>query len=118
MNYPHHDDFYFQDPKDPQRQLWLKHVPVISTAHITKEDGAVLERSRGGCHVCGHPLACGVLDVCSEGAQYLITTDAAVWEADAGAFKDLLSHFAALGYRWIILDRDGDKIPGLTTFDW
>lgn len=93
-------------------------VPVISNSHITREDGALLERSRGGCHVCGHPLACGVLDVCSEGAQYLVTTDLEPWELESTPLKDVLSQFAALGYRWIILDRDGDVLKDLPTFDW
>ena len=114
LNYKSHDQF-----TEGHCSLFTP-VPVISTSHITAEDGALLSKGNAGCHYCGHPAACGVLAVLSDGAGHLVSTDPELWEGCGTnkALDDLLSQFRALGYPWIILDGEGDIIDGLPTFDW
>lgn len=105
MNYPHSDA-----PHGERINHWQKHVPVISTGHITKEDGEIILME-------GHPY---ILDKADDGAWTLVKTSFAHWQGGGISpdFRELLQHFESRGYPWIILDRDGEIVEGLPTFEW
>lgn len=107
MKYPQHD-------APSGEHWWQKRVPVISTSHITEEDGLFLVDSLR----YPHPA---VIDSYSDGAAFLIRLhgDTGGWpHCVSEEFVRLISGFADSGYSWIILDRDGDVIPDLPTFNW
>lgn len=92
-------------------------IPVISTAHITREDGKFL--------LDAYPVRSYnlLLDSVRDGEDHivghLLKTDE---RATSGILSEnlckILRDFAALGYLWLILDVDGDIVAGLETFDW
>jgi len=104
MNYP---------PATPTTHGPSRHimqVPVISTFHITKEDGQRLalddwRDSLAACHGDGHILhfEADSLDDFSEFSE---------------PFQDMISEFADLGYTYLRLDIDGEILPDLPTFEW
>lgn len=89
---------------------YVKHIPAISTAHITENDGALLR----GLPVCDRIL----MEILSEGAGHMIRTGWAYNYHWSEPFRNLVKEFHALGYPWIILEADGDKIEGVPTFEW
>lgn len=104
FNYPSNEQL-------SQGDLWcLRHVPVISTAHITAQDGQRL-RANATSRDC-------VMDHDPDGAWHMVNTTAGVSVFASAEYNELLNAFADKGYPWIILDADGDKIEGVPTFDW
>ncbi len=87
-------------------------VPVLSTLHISRRD--CLELYNGNRDDC---------TALPSGPGYLVRlpTPADPWPDDAWPDFDgvaVLRHCHRLGYRWIMLDPDGDVIDGIPTFDW
>lgn len=109
MNYPHSDKL---------REPLTRHaraVPVISTSHVSASDGETILSEQ----------ALGFLATVSDGAGHLLSTDPAKWKDihHEGVvwsinIQFLMRDFHALGYPWIILDRDGEVLSDMPTFEW
>jgi len=111
--------FYPPCPKMPKgREITV--TPVISTGHITKQDGDILD------------------DQCSD-IPCLYARHEYGWELKLGEFKSrysrleikrlrsnglsddfvkLMLYFSDLGYNHLNIDRDGPVIEGLNQFEW
>ena len=84
------------------------HIPVVSTAHITKGDCDLLENSPADLQVfCNY----------EEGFIISILEDERLTEFSY-AFRSLMDQFRNLGYKWLRLDRDGDILNGLSEHSW
>lgn len=95
-------------------ETYIMRVAEISTAHITKEDGARL-------------IAAGpeVLAVIEEGSGHIVhigDRDAAEINADFSAyspeFRYLIYSLMENGFSYVRLDADGCICRHLPTFDW
>lgn len=99
----------------PTPRTWsaTQTVPVLSTLHISRRDDLDLSADNRE----------DATALPSGGPGYLIRlpSPADPWPDDAWPDFDgvqLLRHCHRLGYRWIMLDPDGDVIDGIPTFDW
>lgn len=102
-------DYPVAPPKTKTR--WLMHVPVISTGHVSREDSDALLDGGGS-------LVMAQLDG-GEGGVILCLDDLEdVEENYSLQLFQLLSAFQDLGYDYLRLDPDGDRVKGLRWFDW
>ena len=92
--------------------LTVEQMALISTAHVPESEAnsisAGLEDGSGS----------SIGMVRDEG--FLVHTGGDEDEC-ADAYPQLAAlrrHFAAMGYPWILFDRDADRVPGLAEFDW
>lgn len=92
-------------------KLELRTIPVVSTAHMTREDDELL--SRAGTH--GH-----VDGALRFGYMLRVSTDRGDWHGDMSeGFMGLMKFVRnGFGFKWVILDRDGPVIPSLPTHEW
>lgn len=98
---------------------WIMCIPVVSTAHITKQDNDLLEAPKPDTG----PLA-EILFASVSGGWIVNLHQARMEElvdlADVGfsePFVNLLQIFSEAGYTCLRLDADGDVL-NLPTFDW
>jgi hypothetical protein len=90
--------------------LWIMHVPVIATCHITVADMRRLEAGEDSL----------LLFPPSEDG-YLLRIDGHIdpeRQRFSAEFNALVQHFLALNYAYLRLDSAGDTIEGLPTFNW
>ena len=105
-------------PRAPAQhpERWIMHLPVVSTAHVTRED---MESAR---HAWTGVLAQKLQD--NTGSIVFWSPEETDFDSRfpaeefSEAFRHLCRHFAALGYTALRLDCDGDEIAGLPVFDW
>ena len=114
--------YHTQDGKPP----FIMHVPVISTSHITESDGLRL----GLCKrevFASEPGGDGSWQMVE--FEGLMPGDRSTVVGDdfsddfrpehySPEFREVLAHFARLGYNYVRFDADGDLIVGLPAFDW
>lgn len=95
-------------------------TPVISTGHITKQDGDILNDQRSDIpslyarHEYGWELKLGGFK--SRGSRIEIKRLKSAGLSDA--FVNIMAYFARLGYSHVNIDCDGEVIVGLQQFDW
>jgi hypothetical protein len=90
-------------------------VPVVSSQHVTKEDGARLMAAEQR----------DVLATLYDQTGHIVhwgddkSVDAA-FPADrfSDAFRALVAHFDAQGYTYLRIDAHGEVVAGLPVFDW
>lgn len=106
-------------PKHTQRRtdVFVMHVPVISSSHITAQDGRILTEAPEDVegHLCRLGDTGDIL-VMDEENKNLITE----WQQAglSSAFIDLMLRMRGLGYCYVRIDADGDVLDGLPTFEW
>lgn len=92
--------------------MFVMNVPTMSTAHITKEDGARLS----------DPGSIEVLAEITGGSGHIVDFDAADIEDDfsdySEAFRAILHKLAAAGFTYVRFDSDHDVCPKFPTFIW
>jgi hypothetical protein len=92
--------------------IFVAPVAMLSTAHITKEDGARLLHG---------PVPAAVIYRSSEGALISIYEFADPDEEFANfseAFRDIIKKLSEDGYSYVRFDEVFPTIPELPTFDW
>lgn len=95
---------------------WIMQVPVISTAHITRSDSDVITLTPAlvDGHMCEIPACADIILIKDDGGD-----QQNLWSRHMSCeFCKLMNTFRQLGYCYVRLDRDGDQIEGLPTFDW
>lgn len=94
-------------PKTRKKSLWIMSVPVITTAHFTQDDA---DRIYANAVVASKDGQMAILFI-DEDDDYkdfgLSTKGIAV-----------LKKFRKLGYHYLRLDADGEKVEGLKTYEW
>ena len=101
-------------PRRPRRKgdLWIMQVPVISTSHFPADDCDLLFDAQATCLVgFNDEIPTAILHL--EDFEQNLPLDRL-----AESSRQVLRHFHDLGYAYLRLDRDGDVVPGLPTFDW
>ena len=90
---------------------WIMQVPVISTNHITLETNNQLYHYKHG----DAPWGQEVIDI--DGGWLLFVGSNEVIELPDD-LSPLFSWTVAMGYEWLRLDQDADRIPDLPFYDW
>lgn len=109
-----------QSTNQPPEKLWkaesheLMEVPVISTAHITKEDREVLLKAdpRDVIATFYDSMAHIVHSLPDEPINEAFPPD-----RFSEAFRAMFLHFRKLGFEYVRLDAEGPVIPELPTFN-
>jgi hypothetical protein len=97
---------------------WRMSVPVVSTAHITKQDAERLEAAEK-LPFCSQPD--GFMGACSEGWLFHIRWTAPSDLVRAGfseAFACLIQFAQSKGETYLRLDSAGDHVKDLPVYDW
>ena len=101
---------------DADSNCHVMHVPSISTAHITQQDGEHLEELDDSEVFCHNDDGSTVLiRIYHEATKETIERD---FFRYSDAFKQVLLCLHDMGYRYVRFDPDGSIIPGWETFDW
>ena len=92
-------------PAPKELNAWCIVAPVINTAHFTESEASLLHN--------GHAI---LNDNHQDGRTCLLLIEDIQQCTDAT--RRVIQHFIDLGYRYLRLDPDGEKVAGLPTFDW
>lgn len=93
----------------PAVSPWIMVAPVISTAHIRPEDDARLQNDDIGNGPVMANLKPGYL---------LCIDDLTDFEGYSDGMLHLLETFHHLGFHYLRLDPDGDRLDDLPQFEW
>lgn len=93
----------------PNAKHWIMHVPVVSTAHIKPEDDDRL---------CTDDIGNGPVMANLNLGWLLSIDDLAYFEGYSDAFLHLLETFHHLGFHYLRLDPEGDRLDDLPQFEW
>ena len=93
---------------------WIMHVPVVSTGHMHKSDDEKLQTES---HATDNGPVVGLFG----GLGYLLNIDDLGEWSDEGysdAFLHLIETFHHLGFHYLRIDPDGDRLDDLPQFKW
>lgn len=93
---------------------WIMTIPVVSTAHLDAKTGHTLaQQTMAG---PGNPWELFVLPA-PDGSSILFVGDDSAADLPK-CLRDLFAKVKEWQYEWVRVDRDGDQIEGLATFEW